>query len=444
MSLRNLTLTMIFTAFVYCAWLLWRVFIPLEIDANEGWNAFHILKASQTPYFYPAKEILVVNNYPPLSFVFLGWLHATTGFDVIVTGRVLSFISTLVIAYCIYDMLRALRVAPLACLFAVAWFLATMGRFFWGYMGMNDPSLLALCIMVFGFNWFLRRFIAVGSLYAPLFVMIVAGFFKHNHIVFPLVAMGMILLTKWYDWKGYFLFAILFCLVGLFLCHIYYGDVFFHNLFMPRLVEMRLTLINLGRLQWVMPALIIVGFYCWGERKEFPAILVAALIIVAFISNFLQKMGEGVGNNAQFELVLAVTLGLALLVQNISSTWLARKIGVQKALVVVFAVLFLRLIASTRNEPYLVFISPAFHQEIAVKIELSRQEVLRVRAIEGAVACSIKSICFYAGKNFVYDDFYIYELTRKGLKTPSQIEDYKRLRAIQAVSVNDEARWLIR
>jgi len=72
----------------FLVWPLWRLPFPIEIAQTEGWNAYHADTAFSAG-LYPAPDSLVVANYPPLSFLFVGALQYLSGFDALYIGRVL-------------------------------------------------------------------------------------------------------------------------------------------------------------------------------------------------------------------------------------------------------------------------------------------------------------------------------------------------------------------
>src|SRR5262245_45245191 len=60
-----------------------------ENQYNEGWNAYHGLRAARGLPLYAEKFGLTPNNYPPLSFHLTGML-ARAGADLVSAGRALS------------------------------------------------------------------------------------------------------------------------------------------------------------------------------------------------------------------------------------------------------------------------------------------------------------------------------------------------------------------
>ena len=84
-------------AALYFAWPIRRAALPLEIDVNEPWNAYHADAARTGQTLYPDPDGLVANNYPPLSFYLVGAIAAVTG-DAVYVGRALSLLATAAIA----------------------------------------------------------------------------------------------------------------------------------------------------------------------------------------------------------------------------------------------------------------------------------------------------------------------------------------------------------
>ena len=171
-------------AALYFAWPVWRAALPLEIDVNEPWNAYHADAARTGQTLYPDPDGLVANNYPPLLFYLVGAIAAVTC-DAVYVGRALLLAATVAIAAAVGCGVRQFGGSRTSALLAGLWFLATLARFFAGYVGMNDPNLLALAIMAWALVWFLRCRQRGRSVGAAILLMVVAGFFKHTLLAIP-------------------------------------------------------------------------------------------------------------------------------------------------------------------------------------------------------------------------------------------------------------------
>ena len=89
------------TAIVALATRIFLVPFRVSLNYNEGWNAFHAVHAySSVVPFYPSLDASISNNYPPLSFYIVGGIGQIFR-DNIITGRIISLLSLLVIAICI-------------------------------------------------------------------------------------------------------------------------------------------------------------------------------------------------------------------------------------------------------------------------------------------------------------------------------------------------------
>ncbi|MBM3857188.1 MAG: hypothetical protein FJ390_04415 [Verrucomicrobia bacterium] len=174
-------------------WPTCRAFFKVVISCNEGWNAFFSAAAVQTGICYPTPEQLITNNYPPLSFYFVGYIGWLLG-DLILAGRLLSLLSVFLIGLFIGKLILKLGGSSRSAIVGGAFFIATMGFFFQKYVGMNDPQLLAECIMLGGALLFLKELDKDSTPWAGIGVMVIAGFFKHNIIMLPISLLLWLLL----------------------------------------------------------------------------------------------------------------------------------------------------------------------------------------------------------------------------------------------------------
>src|ERR1700712_5311980 len=64
---------------------------------NEGWNALYIDRVNSGGALYPGPDELLLNNYPPLSFVIVAGLARLVG-DAMTAGRLVSAASFVIVA----------------------------------------------------------------------------------------------------------------------------------------------------------------------------------------------------------------------------------------------------------------------------------------------------------------------------------------------------------
>ena len=426
-------------ATLFSAFTLWRIGVPLQIDVNEAWNGWQVDRWLSGAPLYPEANALIINNYPPLSFYLLGFTRPTFE-NAIVAGRFLSIASVFVIALASYLSARHLRAERWAAGLGALWFIATMTRFFGEYAGMNDPNLLALAVMTTGFVVFLRSQ-SRYSLYMGFSLMILAGLIKHNIVAIPFSA----LLLLWLSNRGRAIEIALYCAVtvGLLSLALFeiYGAAFFQQLMMAREISLIRPLERIGRLQFVLPVLIFWMIWLRSAAPSQAKRVTSILVIASFVVNELALTGAGVANNAQFELVFATGLCLSMIVGDLQRRLASigqMRVDVGLALI---GVMVARFLLWPAFDPYLLVISPSYRADIAEKVAILQSEIERVRAIPGPVNCSIRSVCYLAGKDFVFDDFAMSQRIKTGHATEASIRAEADRLGIQFVTIREEARW---
>lgn len=416
-------------ACLFLVWPVWRAFFPMEIWGNEGWNAYHADAAIRGAQLYPPNDGLVANNYPPLSYFLLGWLGRVFG-DPLYVGRAVSILSTLGIGAVATAIVRQLGGTRAACLIAGFWYVATMARFFEFYVGMNEPQLLGFVVMASGLLWFLKRHADGRAVEPAILVMVLAGFIKHNFITVPLVALIWLTLDNWRLGLRAAIVGGAAAALGLAICAWLFAPYFMADMLMPRTYYLPRAFSSLGRMQFILPAMVLWAVWAWSERRSTPARFTALMIGIALPLYMIQKTGAGVDENAQFELIFAMALGIGLAYDGLQrdpwrTGWSAQTIGMM-----VLGVLIVRLLLSTRLEFAYVLFSPQYRALAAEYAAVTRAEATRTAAIPDPVACQNLVVCRMAGKPFVYDHFWITMLVETGKMTWRDVETVTRRKGI--------------
>src|SRR5438477_7764878 len=209
-------------------------------------------------------------------------------------GRALSILATLAIGAAAAAVVRQFGGSRAACLIAGFWFVATMARFFEFYVGMNEPQLLNLAIMAAGFAWFFKCRAEGRAVEPAVLVMVLAGFIKHNFITLPLVALIWLALENWRLALRAALVGGAAAVLGLAICAWLFAPYFVADMLMPRTYHLARAFSTIGRLQFILPALVLWAIWAWHERRAKPALFTTLRLGIARPPCRMQNAGAGV------------------------------------------------------------------------------------------------------------------------------------------------------
>jgi hypothetical protein len=423
------------------AWTVYRAFMNVEIENNEGWNAYFADAAMGKMSLYPSADQLITNNYPPLSFYIVGLVGRFIG-DPVLAGRLLSLVAVVAIAMAIALSVRRLGGSGVAARISGAFFVATMSRFFMPYVGMNEPQLLSEAIMAFGFLWFLIARSNDRGYVGPVLVMALAGFVKHNIIAMPLTSFLWLSLNRRREAVKCFWVAAIAIVTGIAICYVLFGRDFFLNVLCPRHYSLKRSLQVVGELEWVSVGLLACLYNAWARWNDPSVQLCSWLIAIALGSYFVQKSGAGVDINAQFDLVIAVSSGLGLAFTQVSLWPVACRLGSEQAQAVLLLVVCVRLLASKQLQPVRLIFDSSFRNEIAMRERVMSDNVERVRRIPGDVTCGRDMLVSYrADKPFVVDGFNAEQRILAGALPKDAIVARVAAGTLTIVEVDPRVRW---
>jgi hypothetical protein len=402
----------------FLIWPIWRAQFLVEIWFTEAWNAYYQNAAAAGLKLYPAAGQLIVNNYPPLSFYAIGYLGKLFGSSLF-AGRALSIIAVLGIGVEVYLAVRILVGSAVGGVLGAMWYVAFMARSLTTYVGANDPQLAGEAIMGAALVWYLARDQAGKTTVPALMLMVVAGFWKHNIIAIPLTAMLWLVLRDWRAAVRPVLLSGTAAAAGLAVCAAVFGPEFLQNLLTPREYAWAHVVGHIGHLQWLALAFLIWASWAWSDRGSVAARFTALFFAIGLFACILQWFGDGVFRNAEFDLVIALGIGIGVAFARIETSALAMRIGVNPTRDLMIAALVLRLLLSERQESALVLFSPDFRGSFRTAQQRSLDAAARIAAIPGLVYCEGNNLlCLRAGKPFVVDDFKTAELVATGRITP--------------------------
>ncbi|TYL80237.1 hypothetical protein [Bradyrhizobium cytisi] len=421
---------MAFAAVYFLVYPVWRSQFLVEIWFTEGWNAYFQDAAGAGRALYPPSDALIVNNYPPLSFYAVGALGRMLGADNLFIGRALSLTAVIAIAVEIFACVRLLSGGLAGGLLAAFWYVAITSHNFTAYAGANDPQLAGEAIMGLGLVLFLSRQQSGRSVLGPLLLMVLAGFWKHNMIAIPLAAIAWLLIRRGRSAFPDIAVSAAVAAAGLALCGILFGLDFFRNLFVSRHYGLSHLLSNVGHLQWSAPA--FLSWLTWVLFSRSQAARFTALHVpIGLGACLLQWLGDKIYGNAEFDLIIALAIGVGVAFEEIKTSPLVRLIGETGTRAVLVLVLLLRFVASDRQEPLLVMFDRDFEHQFLLSELAVKREAEIVSQTSGDVACTVKVVCREAGKPFVVDDFKIDEMLATKQMSPDGLHRLLSDRGIQ-------------
>jgi hypothetical protein len=423
------------------AWPVYRAFLNVEIENNEGWNAYFADAVMGKMPLYPSANQLITNNYPPLSFYIVGLVGRLIG-DPVLAGRLLSLISVVAIAVAIGLAVRRLGGSPMAARISAAFFVATMSRFFIFYVGMDEPQLLSEAVMIFGFLGFLRARSNDRGYLGPVFVMALAGFLKHNIIAMPLTVFLWLARHRRREAVKCFFVAAMTILTGIAICYALFGQNFFLNILSPRHYSLNKSRYAFEDLEWVSVGLLACVYNDWARWRDGNVQLCSSLIAIALVSYYLQKGGAGVDINAQFDVVIGVAIGLGMAFTQISLWPIVRRLESEQAQAILLLAVCVRLLASKQLQPARLLFDTSFGNEIAMRERAMTDSVERVRRIPGDVTCGKYLLVSYrAGKPFVVDAFNAEQRILAGALPKDAITARVANGTLTLVDIDPRVRW---
>jgi hypothetical protein len=424
------------TAAWFLAWPVWRAGFLVEIWPTEGWNGYFQDAAAAGRPIYPAADSLAGNNYPPLSFYAIGLIGRVLGVDNLFVGRVFSLIALASIAIEIFLAVRILAGGRAGAAVGALWYLAIMARNSTVYVGTNDPQLAGEAIMGAALVWFLSRCRVGRSPTPALLLMVLAGFWKHNMVAIPVTAIvWQFAIRSRFAVRATIISAAA-CVLGIACCVVLFGSEFLSNLLAVREYALSNLIGNIGHLQWPALALVIWAGWALDAEKSEAARFTALHIGLSLAACMLQWFGHGVGLNAEFDLILALGIGIGVVFTRIEIARVARRIGVRWSRDLLVAVLLIRLVVSDRQETALMILSSAFRSSVYAHQQAILEDSARVAALQGDVACEVKLVCRRAKKPFVVDEFKMEELVATGRATKAQAAEMLRARQIGTFAAN--------
>jgi hypothetical protein len=412
--------------------LLLRTTAALQIDYNEGWNAYRDQLAAHLVPLYSTPPALEITNYPPLSFHLVGLLSHLTG-DVTITGRILSLISLAIVCLVIRSITRqfANSDCPGTCaalLFAV-WLEVWMPN----RIGVNDPQLLGMAFEMMGFYYFIKHSGSGRGMRTSAVLFSLAVFTKHNLIALPLGAGASLLINREWRLLSRWVTAGLLSVALLFLA----TEIVDGPYFLAHMMRARAYQLSDALWQSIPYLLVFLPFFgiaaAWVHRNRFSARRrpLALSWLAAHVMAFVFSGGDGTGRNMFFE---AIVLDAIIVVIAFRDLFARRGSGSAMVAALLLAVPMLfplcllpgRVSASMREWHEL----PRLQDEFARGVSL-------LRSPASPILCENLLMCYRAGEPSAFDPFFVLDQIKTGRINECEILDLVESQRLGAVEIGD-------
>ncbi|WP_130732653.1 hypothetical protein [Komagataeibacter xylinus] len=307
-----------------------EIFTHIPLAQNEGWNAYQIdrvINPALGPLYPDPQNGLIFNNYPPLSFYIVGYFSKYVTHDVMVAGRIVSFLFMTASCFLCSLCVKSLGGKPIGIILSFFIpFLYTALYFRW-WFATNDPQWVSIFFVL------ISLFISINCMKSnkddryfyiclAAFFSVVAGTAKHNELSIPLSITIILFLYDrkiFYTWciSGIVFTALAFLCLDAILGHNMIEDVFFH----PRVMSLSYLKSIQVSLGW-MATLYIASIPCLFAMKDKKLRNVIAIIFtVCLVLGICQRAGEGVSDNAQIDTLIALAIVIGMGVSIFPEKW---------------------------------------------------------------------------------------------------------------------------
>jgi hypothetical protein len=383
----------------------------VPFDPNEGWNAYFAQAAIELGSPYPPANSLLTNNYPPLSFYFVGAIARMTG-DAVIAGRLVALAALLAVVLGIETAARQMGCSRMEALFAALLFTAGL-MLTSDYAGMNDPQLLGHAFALAGLVLVLREPRTPRLMVGAAAVLVIAFFVKHNLVILPAAIALWLLLADRRHALTFIASGLIFLLIGLGIFRETFGVSLFDQISSARTYSLaNVWPMLLARLPWsAVPLAGVAALFVIARRDRY-AVLCALYALGATAAGVFFLGGAGVDSNALFDADIALALAAGVLMNRLEGRISQ---GVAVGLFAIGPAIGLWNLDAEwwRSDFWL--------HPMAEERRVASGEVALIRAAQGPVLCEMLSLCYWAGKPAEVDVFNIEQAYLTGARSDKDL-----------------------
>lgn len=411
-----------------------RTFYHVEVNYNEGWNAYYAQAAARHLPLYATKYSWQTVNYPLISFYVIGYISHFLG-DPVLIGRLISLISLLFSCVFVALIVKRLTGRWGPAIFGEAFCLALFCAAASHYVGMNDPQMLA-------HPFFLAAlWLYVGGAGSNLLVagitalFVLGGNIKHNLLPAPIAVFCDLFFVSQSKVARFVLFSAVLLSASIAVSTLVGGPFFITQLLMPRDYSLRRAYyysITYGRDLQIPLVISLVWSISQLGNKKFR--IISLYFFASLLVGIALEGAEGVSINPFFDnfFAMSIIMGLCL-----DSAWQAASFLGKASLwrlippLVIYCGVIIMFVQSS------CFNVPKCLVQLAERERKFEAEVSFLASRPGPAICESLLRCYYSGKAFLFDPFNDTGLIRRKKLKDQEIVDQiaeKRFGAIQTNS----------
>ncbi|HVS88088.1 MAG TPA: hypothetical protein VHF01_07680 [Candidatus Acidoferrum sp.] len=408
-----------------------RTFANVEVNYNEGWNAYRAaMVASGIRLYGSPPNSFTGGAYPPLSFHLIAWLGTTSTFPAV--GRGVSLISLILTGVFVSLIVRRGGASRQTAVFSFLLYEIGIAILRADRIGMNDPQLLAEALSAAGLYFYVRNPDSNRLLCVSALLFCLSGFTKQTSIAFPLaIAIGLLVRSR----KRFATFAGAMLLsAGLLtaMTLLVDGRYFPLHLMSGRAYSYWLGWSNFHHYVLTFQSLIVIGtaWSMWAFRSR--TVLASAFVLSHFLA-FLLAGGFGVDLNIFFNALAAAVVVCGIALSEITFGLAeVQPAAVNSSAALMFALLFISIMifvpGQLRRDHQEIRFLRAHETEFQSAVEF-------VKTRPGPALCESLLLCYDAGKPFEYEPFTVRDQVKTGRLQEEKVLQLLRTSHFQTVQI---------
>jgi hypothetical protein len=366
----------------------------MEINYNEGWNAYNA-RIATTHSLFSVTPAWTVVNYPFLSFFIVGHLAKVFG-DPLYVGRVISLLGLLLFSFAGYRIVRKLTGHCMPAIYSAAYCLWAILVTSNGYIASNDPQMLAQALILCAFYLYIKSDKSNPSLVLIAFLFILGGNIKHSLLAAPLaVFVDLIVISRrkvlWYSFWG-----ILLGCGSVFINRWVEGPFYLAHLLAPRAFSLSKMLSWPAEIFTIAIPLSICAVWSIRNIGDATRRIVSLYFLFSFVVGSMFFGGHGASMNMFFDGFMAISIIMGLI---LDSLWHSKVAQIQISDRYKWVAPLLLWQTGCSSYP------PVHFSELRAKQAQFDSGVAFLKAQGGPAICEDLLQCYFAGKPYIYDPF---------------------------------------